>query len=60
MGKEDYLLAMEHSPVCDTKIKTLIRAALTDAVDNRKVYMRGVDASYRYEGYVAYSMSDLG
>ena len=49
--KEAYLLAMERSPVKDLEIKTLLRAALTDRINDREVYMRGVDASYHYEGY---------
>ena len=56
VGKEDYLLAMERSPVRDTEIKTLLKAALTDRVDDRQVYMKGIDASWRYEGYSAYAM----
>ena len=57
--KEDYLLAMERSPVRDTEIKILLKAALTDAVDDRQVYMKGIDASYRYEGYTTYTMDGL-
>ena len=59
VGKEDYLLAMERSPVKDVEIKALLKAALTDQVDDRRVYMKGIDASYRYEGYATYSMDDL-
>lgn len=59
VGKEDYLLAMERSPVCDTEIKALLKAALTDAVDDRRVYMKGIDASYRYEGYTTYTMDEI-
>ena len=50
VDKEDYLLAMERSPVKDLEIKTLLRAALTDRINDREVYMKGVDASYHYEG----------
>lgn len=59
VGKEDYLLAMERSPIRDTEIKTLLKAALTDAVDDRQVYMKGIDASYRYEGYETYLTDEL-
>lgn len=57
--REDYLLAMERSPVRDTEIKALLRGALTDAVADRQVYMKGIDASYRYEGYSTYTMAEL-
>lgn len=57
--KEDCLLAMERSPVCDTEIKALLKSALTDAIDDCQVYMKGIDASYRYEGYSAYTMDEL-
>lgn len=56
---EDYLLAMERSPVKDVEIKALLKEALTDQVNDRRVYMKGIDASYRYEGYSTYSMEDL-
>lgn len=59
VGKEDYLLAMERSPVRDTEIKALLKSALTDAIDDRQVYMKGIDASYRYEGYSVYTMDEL-
>ena len=59
VGKEDYLLAMERSPVRDVEIKALLKDALTERVDDRQVYMKGIDASYRYEGYATYSMDDL-
>ena len=59
VGKEDYLFAMERSPVRDTEIKALLKSALTDAVDDRQVYMKGIDASYRYEGYSVYTMDEL-
>lgn len=59
VGKEDYLLAMERSPVRDTEIKALLGAALTDRVADRQVYMKGIDASCRYEGYGTYTMDEL-
>ena len=60
VDREDYLLAMERSPVRDREIKFLLNEALTDAVADRRVYMKGIDASYRYEGYATYSMDELG
>ncbi len=51
VDKGDYLLAMERSPVKDVEIKALLRAALTEKIDDREVYMKGIDASYHYEGY---------
>ena len=59
VDKEDYLLAMERSPIRDTEIKALLRAALTDRINDRQMYMKGVDASYRYEGYSTYKTEDL-
>lgn len=59
VDREDCLLAMERSPVRDTEIKALPKAALTDKADDRRVYMRGIDASYRYEGYATYTMDEL-
>lgn len=59
VDKEDYLLAMERSPVRDTEIKTLLAPALTDRVDDRTVFIKGIDRSYEYEGYTAYHMEDL-
>lgn len=59
INKEDYLLAMERSPVRDTKIKLLLKSALTDDVNNRDVYMKGIDASYHYEGYNTYQLEEL-
>lgn len=60
VDREDYLLAMERSPIRNTEIKTLLKAALTDKVNDRQVYMKGIDASYRYEGYATYTMDELG
>ncbi|MGN0973555.1 MAG: protein adenylyltransferase Fic [Bacilli bacterium] len=57
--KEEYLLAMERSPVKDTEIKILLEQALTDNVDDRTVYMKGIDASYSYEGYNTYSIDEI-
>ena len=59
VDKEDYLLAMERSPIRDTEIKALLRAALTDRINDRQMYMKGVDASYQYEGYSTYKTEDL-
>lgn len=56
---EDYLLAMERSPVRDTEIRALLKDALTSRVDDRQVHARGIDASYRYEGYATYTMGGL-
>jgi cell filamentation protein len=58
--KDDYLLAMERSPIKDTEIKLLLKTALTDAVDDAAVYMKGIDASYHYEGYNLYRTEDMG
>lgn len=57
---EDYLLAMERGPVRDTEIKHVLGDALTDRVGDRQVYMRGIDASYRYEGYDTYPLAGEG
>lgn len=57
--KEDYLLAMERSPIKDTEIKLLLKNALTDRLSDREVYIKGVDASYAYEGYSAFKAGDL-
>lgn len=59
VDKEDYLLAMERSPIKDVEIKELLKHALTSDVDNRDVYMKGIDASYCYEGYFVYKTSEL-
>lgn len=59
VNKEDYLFAMERSPIRDTEIKLLLKDALTDKTDNREVYLKGIDASYRYEGYSTYTMDNL-
>lgn len=59
VDKEDYLLAMERSPIKDVEIKILLRAALTDKIDDKQVYMKGIDASYHYEGYNTYSIENI-
>ena len=59
VDKEDYLLAMERSPVKDTEIRLLLQNALTDKVNDRLVFMKGVDTSYQYEGYYTYKLEDL-
>lgn len=59
VDKEDYLLAMERSPIKDVEIKVLLKEALTDKVNDREVYMKGIDASYYYEGYNLYNSEDL-
>ena len=59
VNREDYLLAMERSPIKDTEIKLLLQSALTDDVNSRMVYMKGIDASYLYEGYNTYSLEKL-
>lgn len=57
--KEDYLLAMERSPIKDVEIKHLLKAALTDEAGSREVYMKGIDHSYCYEGYTAFKSDEL-
>ena len=59
IDREDYLLAMERSPVRDTEIKALLLTALTDAIGDREAFMKGVDASYAYEGYSSYNTANL-
>lgn len=59
VDKEDYLLAMERSPIKDVEIKVLLKAALTDEVDSREIYMKGIDHSYYYEGYTTFKAEDL-
>lgn len=60
VDKEDYLLAMERSPIKDVEIKLLLKNALTDKISDRQVYMKGIDVSYDYEGYTAYKAEELG
>lgn len=57
--KDEYLLAMERSPVRDTEIMLLLSNALTDKINDREVYMKGIDVSYTYEGYNTYTMNEL-
>ena len=59
VDKEDYLLAMERSPVKAVEIKELLRNALTSDINNREVYIKGIDASYHYEGYNIFKSQDL-
>lgn len=59
VDKEDYLLAIERSPIKNVEIRELLKQALTSEIDNREVYMKGIDASYSYEGYFVYKMTDL-
>lgn len=59
VDKEDYLLAMERSPIKDIEIKYILRQALTDQINNREIYMKGIDHSYYYEGYMVYRAEDL-
>ena len=59
VDKEDYLFAMERSPVRSKEIKSLLQEALTDKINDRQVYMKGIDASYGYEGYSAWSIEKL-
>lgn len=59
VDKYDYLLAIERSPIKDTEIKLLLKAALTDKIDDRMVYMKGIDASYQYEGYDLFKTDEL-
>lgn len=59
VNKEDYLSAMERSPIKDLEIKFLLKNALTEHIDDREVYMKGIDASYMYEGYEEFKMKDL-
>lgn len=59
VDKEDYLLAMERSPIKDIEIKHLLKAALTDEIDSREVYMKGIDHSYYYEGYTTFKTEEL-
>ena len=59
VDKEEYLMAMERSPVKDIEIKYILKAALTDAIDSREVYIKGIDHSYYYEGYTAFKTEEL-
>ncbi|MDO4664226.1 MAG: Fic/DOC family protein [Erysipelotrichaceae bacterium] len=59
VDKEDYLLAMERSPIKDIEIKYVLKQALTDQIDDREVYMKGIDHSYYYEGYSTFKLTSL-
>jgi cell filamentation protein len=59
VDKDDYLLAMERSPIKDIEIKHLLQQALTDRVQDREIYMKGIDHSYYYEGYAVYKTGEL-
>ena len=59
VDKEDYLLAMERSPIRDIEIKVILQKALTDEINNREIYMKGIDHSYYYEGYATYKTKNL-
>lgn len=59
VNKEDYLLAMERSPIRDIEIKHVLKSALTDGIDNREIFMKGIDHSYYYEGYNSYKAEEI-
>ena len=59
VNKTDYLLAMERSPIKDIEIKELLKRSLTDKINDREVYMKGIDYSYYYEGYITYKTAEL-
>ena len=59
VDKEDYLLAMERSPIKDIEIKHILRNALTDKINDHKIYMKGIDHSYYYEGYTTFKADEL-
>ena len=59
VSKEDYLLAMERSPIKDIEIKHILKNALTDKINDRELYMKGIDNSYYYEGYTAFKAEEL-
>ena len=59
VDKEDYLLAMERSPIRDTEIKHVLKNALTKKINDREIFMKGIDNSYYYEGYNIYKTKDL-
>lgn len=59
VDKEDYLLAMERSPIKDTEIKVVLKSALTSDINNRELYMKGLDHSYYYEGYTTFKTEKL-
>lgn len=59
VDKDDYLMAMERSPIKDIEIKHILRNALTDKINDREMYMKGIDHSYYYEGYNIYRVEEL-
>lgn len=59
VDKEDYLLAMERSPIKDTEIKVVLKSALTSDINNRELYIKGIDHSYYYEGYTTFKTKEL-
>lgn len=59
VDKEDYLLAMQRSPIKDVEIKVLLKGALSDKINSREVYIKGIDASYHYEGYNIFRTEDM-
>ena len=59
VDKEEYLQAMERSPIKDLEIKYVLKNALTDKINDREIYMKGIDHSYYYEGYTAFKAEDL-
>lgn len=59
VDKEEYLLAMERSPIKDVEIKVLLKSAMTNKINDREVYMKGIDASYHYEGYNIYKTEEF-
>lgn len=59
VDKEDYLMAMERSPIKDIEIKHVLKNALTDKINDRELYMKGIDNSYHYEGYTAFKTEEL-
>ena len=59
VDKTDYLLAMERSPIKDTEIKELLKQSLTDKVEDREIYMKGIDNSYLYEGYISFKTDEV-
>ena len=59
VDKDDYLLAMERSPIKDIEIKHILKNALTDKINDREMYMKGIDNSYYYEGYTSFKADEL-
>ena len=59
VDKEDYLLAMERSPIRDIEIKHILKSSLTDKINDRELFMKGIDHSYYYEDYTTFKTEDL-